>query len=81
MGINYNIALMLSNIDLDNYSGYVNITFDLNESTKYILLHSTSEDIPQLQFFQDKNGNDIEIDCVGVYLEKRHDYYIIKAVP
>lgn len=78
--INYNINLLLSNINFDIYNGYINSTFDITTGTNLIIFHNSGNDIPLLQFFQDKNGNEMEIECVGAYFENRRDYFIIRTV-
>lgn len=77
--VNYNLELMFSNINLELYNGYVVITFDITESAKEFLFHTSGNDVPLTQYFQDNTDTEIEIECVGVFLDRRNDYFVVRT--
>lgn len=76
--INYDLFLFLPLWGEGSvYSGEVTITVDVKESTNLILMHTSENEMLSLLNVTDKNGNRVEMDCMGVYLE--NDYLILRA--
>lgn len=46
---------------------------------QYVLLHNGVNDVPYIISFNDKNGNPVELSCIGNFPYLRNDYYIIKT--
>lgn len=71
--------MLLSNLDFLTYDGYINITFGLNESTNLLLFHNGGNEVPLFQYLLDKDGNKIDIECVGAFLDLRNDYFVMRT--
>lgn len=79
---NYNVELFVPDWGLKVYNGFMDITVDVTSPStdpndKYIILHADKE-IPILLFVKDKNGNDLDVNCVGQYNRFKNEYFIIK---
>lgn len=73
------MEMLLSNLDFLTYDGYINITFGLNESTNLLLFHNGGNEVPLFQYLLDKDGNKIDIECVGAFLDFRNDYFVMRT--
>ena len=76
--VSYNIELLLDNLALSFYDGFINITFNVAQPAPYVLLHNAIDDHPYIVAFVDRNGNSVELSCIGNFPYLRNDYYIIK---
>lgn len=70
----------MDNLGGQLYDGFIDIKFNAKNDTNYLLLHIGKKDYPEIEFFKDKDGNDVEIACQGFFPYVRNDYYILKTV-
>ena len=59
------------------YSGDVQIKVEILNPTNLIMLHISFGELPIFRSLTDKDGNKVEIECNGEFLE--YEYYIIKT--
>lgn len=78
--INYNVEILLSDLNVPFYDGFINITFSVDAPNQnYVLLHNGVNANPFIVTFVDRNGNPVELSCIGNFPYLRNDYYIIKT--
>lgn len=78
--LNYQLTLFLNDFGRDVYTGEIIMTFDVTQANNnYILVHSAENDIPVIEYLQDRNGANVAINCAGEYQKDRTDYIVIKT--